>query len=73
MFSLAQAHLAFDADGTIKDPQLRQRFDGNVANYMDLVEASTRYPCVKRAWVEFLGEYPDPHIDRVETAAASAP
>lgn len=33
---------------------------------MDLVEASTHYPCVKRAWVEFLGEQPDPAIDRVD-------
>lgn len=71
MFSLAQAHLAFDADGGIKDPQLRQRFDGNVANFMDLVEASTHYPCVKRAWVEYLGEHPDPQLDRVQTAAAA--
>lgn len=28
-----------------------------------LVEASTHYPCAKRAWVEFLGETPDPLID----------
>jgi NAD(P)H-dependent FMN reductase len=71
MFSLAQAHLALNADGTIKDPQLQQRFEGNVANFMDLVEASKLYPCVKRAWVEFLGEHADPRADRVQTAEAS--
>jgi chromate reductase, NAD(P)H dehydrogenase (quinone) len=71
MFSLAQAHLALNANGTIKDPQLQQRFAGNVANFLDLVEASTHYPCVKRAWVEFLGEHVDARVDRVQTAAAS--
>jgi chromate reductase, NAD(P)H dehydrogenase (quinone) len=35
-------------------------------NFMDQVEASTHYPCVKRAWVEYLGERADPAIDRVE-------
>jgi hypothetical protein len=34
---------------------------------LDLVEASKHYPCIKRAWVEFLGEHPDPAIDRVDT------
>jgi chromate reductase len=35
---------------------------------MDLVEASKHYPCVKTKWVEveYLGEHPDPVIDRVE-------
>jgi NAD(P)H-dependent FMN reductase len=68
MFSLAQAHLALDADGHIKDSQLHQRFEGNVANFMDLVEASKHYPCIKRAWVEYLGERVDPRVDRVQTA-----
>jgi hypothetical protein len=35
-------------------------------NFMDLVEASKHYPCVKRAWVEYLGEHPDPEYDRVQ-------
>jgi hypothetical protein len=65
-----QAHLALDADGTIKDPQLQQRFEGNVENFMDLVEASKHYPCIKRAWVEYLGERVDPRVDRVQTAGA---
>ena len=66
MFSLAQAHRAFDADGRIANEQLQERFETNVANFMDLVEASTHYPCIKRAWVEYLGEHPDPLLDRVE-------
>lgn len=67
MFSLAQAHNALDDAGHIVDERLRARFDDNIANFLDQVEASTHYPCVKRAWVEFLGEVPDPAIDRVET------
>ena len=66
MFSLAQAHRAFTAEGRLADEQLQQRFDTNVINFMDLVEASTHYPCVKRAWVEYLGEHPEPALDRVE-------
>jgi chromate reductase, NAD(P)H dehydrogenase (quinone) len=42
MFSLARAHLAFTAEGRIADEQQQQqRFDVNIANFMDLVEAST--------------------------------
>ena len=66
MFSLAQAHKAFDGDGRITDPRLQERFDTNLVNFMDLVEASRHYPCVKRDWVEYLGEHPEPVLDRVE-------
>jgi chromate reductase len=66
MFSLAQAHRAFTSEGRIADDQLQQRFDANIANFMDLVEAAKHYPCVKRARVEYLGEHPDPVIDRVQ-------
>ena len=66
MFSLAQAHRGLDADGQIADPQLRDRFEQTVVGFMDLVEASKHYPCVKTKWVEYLGERPDPAIDRVE-------
>ena len=31
-----------------------------------LVEAAKHYPCIKKAWVEFLGEQPDPATDRIE-------
>jgi chromate reductase, NAD(P)H dehydrogenase (quinone) len=67
MFSLAQAHRTLDDAGLIANERLRGRFDDTIANFLDLVEASTHYPCVKRAWVEFLGEAPDPAVDRVET------
>lgn len=66
MFSLAQAHKAFDTEGRIANEQLQERFEINIANFMDLVEASKHYPCIKRAWVEHLGEQPDPVLDRVE-------
>ena len=66
MFSLAQAHHAFDEDGQIANPQLRERFESSVVGFMDLVEASKHYPCVKTRWVEYLGERPDPVTDRVE-------
>ena len=66
MFSLAQAHRAFDEDGPITDARLQDRFEQNIIAFMDLVEASKHYPCVKTKWVEYLGEHPDPVIDRVE-------
>lgn len=66
MFSLAQAHLAFGDDKHIANEQLQERFDTNIVNFMDVVEANKHYPCVKRAWVEFLGEHPHPELDRVQ-------
>jgi NAD(P)H-dependent FMN reductase len=69
MFSLAQAHHAFSED-KIADPDLKRRFEATITGFLDLVEAAEHYPCVKQAWVEFLGERPDPAIDRVEPATA---
>ncbi len=66
MFSLATAHKAFDAAGNIADETLAKRFDGNLISFMNLVEAAKNYPCMKKAWVEFLGEQPDPVTERVE-------
>jgi chromate reductase len=66
MFSLARAHKAFDDEGRIADAQLQARFDTTIVDFMDVVEASKHYPCIKRAWVEYLGEHPEPAIDRVE-------
>jgi chromate reductase, NAD(P)H dehydrogenase (quinone) len=66
MFSLATAHEALSADGEILNPLLGERFESNVAAFMSLVEAAKHYPCIKKAWVEFLGEQPDPVTDRVE-------
>lgn len=66
MFSLAMAHKAFAEDGGITDPALTKRFEDNIVSFMALAEAATHYPCIKKAWVEFLGEKPDPVTDRVE-------
>jgi NAD(P)H-dependent FMN reductase len=66
MFSLAQAHNAFADEERLVDAQLQERFQHTIVGFMDLVEASKHYPCVKTKWVEYLGEHPDPVIDRVE-------
>jgi chromate reductase len=66
MFSLATAHKAFTAEGNIADETLSKRFEANLVAFMQLVEAAKHYPCMKKAWVEFLGEQPDPVTDRVE-------
>lgn len=67
MFSLAQAHQAFADTGRISNATLQKRFERTIECFMDLVEASVRYPALKKQWVEFLGERPDAMIDRVET------
>ena len=69
MFSLAQAHQGFEASGKIANAVLQQRFERTIECFMDLVEAAARYPALKKQWVEFLGEKPDPFIDRIETAS----
>ena len=69
MFSLAQAHQAFDAQGKIANQQLADRLDQTIAGFMDLAEAAKHYPCAKTAWVEFLGEHPNSPIDRVDKPA----
>lgn len=66
MFSLAQAHKALDDHGRIANERLWERFDRTIVAFMDLVEADTHYACAKKAWVEFLGEQPDPATDREE-------
>ena len=66
MFSLAMAHQAFNPDGSLLNPTLAQRFKDNIVAFMSLVEAAKNYPCLKKAWVEFLGEKPDPVTERVE-------
>lgn len=65
MFSLAMAHRAFNGDG-IADAALRARFEKNVQAFLSLAEAAKHYPCMKRAWVEFLGEPPGVGEDRVD-------
>ena len=65
MFSLAMAHQAL-ADGEISDSKLRARFEKNLQAFLALAEAAKHYPCIKRAWVEFLGEPPGMGADRVD-------
>ena len=69
MFSLAQAHKAL-VDGDIADAVLRARFNKNLQAFLSLAEAVKHYPCIKRAWVEFLGEPPEPGVDRVDPIPA---
>jgi chromate reductase, NAD(P)H dehydrogenase (quinone) len=66
MFSLAQAFQAFGDDGRRIDTQLQSRLEATVHAFMELVEAAKHYPCVKTAWIEYLGEHPDPRFDRVD-------
>ncbi len=67
MFSLAAAHEAFEGDD-ILDLGLRARFDKNLQAFLALAEAAKHYPCMRRAWVEFLGEPPGSGADRVDPA-----
>ena len=66
MFSLAQAHQAFDPAGRLSAPVLQERFDRTIECFLDLVEAAKHYRPLKKLWVEYLGEHPDAAIDRVE-------
>ena len=66
MFSLAQAHRRSTIAGRLADPPLQERLETTIAGFLELVEAAMHYPRIKKAWVEFLGERPDPVIDRVE-------
>jgi len=70
MFSLAQAHQAFDPQGKLANPQLADRLEQTITGFMDLAEAAKHYPCAKTAWVEFLGEHPNSPIDRVDKPTA---
>ena len=67
MFSLSMAHKAFAGDD-LADAALRARFDKTVQAFLSLAEAAAHYPCMKRAWVEFLGEPPGQGVDRVDAA-----
>lgn len=72
MFSLAQAHQAFGADGGIADAQLQRRFDDVIANWLQSVEAAKHYPAMKSKWVEFLGEKASEETSRVEETGEAA-
>lgn len=66
MFSLAQAHEAFDTAGNLVDPRLHEIFHATLKGFIDLVESSKHYPCLKTAWVEYLGERLGPQTSRVD-------
>ena len=68
MFSLSMAHKALE-DGEIADAALRARFEQTVQAFLSLAEAARHYPCIKKAWVEFLGEPPGEAADRVDAVA----
>jgi NAD(P)H-dependent FMN reductase len=72
MFSLAQAHEAFSADGRIANDVLQARFAETIGCFLELVEAATHYRSLKKQWVEFLGEKPDAATDRVELRVGAA-
>ncbi len=72
MFSLAQAHEAFDPAGRIAAPVLQERFDRSIGCFLELVEAAKHYRPLKKLWVEYLGEHPDAAIDRVEHSPVEA-
>ena len=72
MFSLAQAHQAFNTEGRIADARLQQRFDETISCWMQSVEAAKHYPMMKTQWVEFLGERPSEETDRVEKVEVRA-
>jgi NAD(P)H-dependent FMN reductase len=67
MFSLSMAHKAFAGDD-LADAALGTRLEKTVQAFLSLAEAVKHYPCIKRAWVEFLGEPPGGGADRVDAA-----
>lgn len=69
MFSLAMANKAL-VDGELADPALRARFEKTIEAFLSLAEAAKHYPCMKRAWVEFLGEPPSMGADRIDPVSA---
>ena len=66
---LAMAHKAFDGE-RIADATLLARFEKNLQAFLSLAEAAKHYPCIKRAWVEFLGETPGTPADRVDQVSS---
>ena len=71
MFSLSMAHKPMTDTG-LSDPALSARFDKTIQAFLSLAEAARHYPCIKRAWVEFLGEPPHERADRVDAPVASS-
>jgi chromate reductase, NAD(P)H dehydrogenase (quinone) len=46
------------------------RFEKNVRVFLSLAETATHHPCMKEAWVEFLGEPPGAGDDCVDPVPA---
>lgn len=57
------------ANDDIANPRLRERFEKTLQAFLSLAEAAKHYPCMKRGWVEFLGEPPGAGVDRVDPVA----
>jgi chromate reductase, NAD(P)H dehydrogenase (quinone) len=66
MFSFAQAHQGFDESGQIASPQLAEFFETTIVGFLDLAEASKHYPCMRTAWIEYLGERLGPETTRID-------
>jgi NAD(P)H-dependent FMN reductase len=66
MFSLAQAHNAFADDGCLARRAAADPVRQHHRRALGFGRGIHALPVVKRAWVEFLGERPDPVIDRVD-------
>jgi NAD(P)H-dependent FMN reductase len=71
MFSLAQAHQAWDGDH-LKDQTLVERLDRTLGCFLDLAEATKHYAKIKKVWIEFLGEHPNVATDRMEESEVAA-
>ena len=50
----------------LANESLQKRLEATIEGFLRLAEAEKQYPRLKSAWVEFLGERPEPLIDRVE-------
>ncbi|MFC5724493.1 NADPH-dependent FMN reductase [Streptomyces gamaensis] len=62
MFSLASAHEAFKEDGNLFKDDLQERLRETLTSFLRLVEADTRYVCLRRRWYEFLGDQTGAHV-----------
>lgn len=66
MFSLARANEMLTDDGRLQSDELHSRLDTALGSFLGEVEAVKHYPCAKKAWIEFLGEEPQPATSRAQ-------
>ena len=71
MFSLAMAHKALHGRRHRRPRAARRASRRTLQAFLSLAEAAKHYPCIKRAWVEFLGEPPGAGEDRVDAIVES--